>query len=48
MITVLKILACWGLGSIAVGLWIGPLLRLATAEVNARYVGRRPIFPNGS
>jgi hypothetical protein len=37
--TVLEIFACWGIGSIAVGLWIGPMLRLATAE--------QPVFPNG-
>lgn len=30
--TILKILACWGVGSIALGLWIGPMLRLATAD----------------
>jgi hypothetical protein len=29
---VLTILAGWGFSSIAVGLWIGPMLRLATAE----------------
>lgn len=32
MTTILKILACWGVGSIALGLWIGPMLRLATAD----------------
>ena len=33
MITILKILACWGCGSIALGLWIGPMLRSATVDL---------------
>ena len=37
--TILKILACWGVGSIALGLWIGPMLRLATAEFADRIGG---------
>ena len=39
MTTILKILACWGVGSIALGLWIGPMLRLATAEFADRIGG---------
>jgi hypothetical protein len=38
--TMLKILACWGVGSIAFGLWIGPMLRLATADF-ADHIGER-------
>jgi hypothetical protein len=37
--TILKILACWGVGSIALGLWIGPMLRLATADFADRIGG---------
>jgi hypothetical protein len=33
VITILKILACWGCGSIALGLLIGPMLRSATADL---------------
>jgi hypothetical protein len=34
--TILKILACWGVGSIALGLWIGPMLRFATSDFAGR------------
>jgi hypothetical protein len=37
--TILKILACWGVGSIALGLWIGPMLRLATTDFADRIGG---------
>jgi hypothetical protein len=39
VITALKILACWGAGSIALGLWIGPMLRSATVDLADRIGG---------
>ena len=39
MTTILKILAYWGVGSIALGLWIGPMLRLAAADSADRIGG---------
>jgi hypothetical protein len=39
MTTIVRILACWGVGSIALGLWIGPMLRLATTDFADRIGG---------
>jgi hypothetical protein len=39
VITALKILACWGAGSVAFGLWVGPMLRLATVDLDDSIAG---------